>query len=366
MSVALFGILIFLLGCTSSENIVIQKFIEPDYAAYLNKRLPSGYESTKSVKILFATNRKTASIPSCSDTYYTVETDIFLKYGACEVSVPSHHDIGNLDYDLSKGNDFTYLFKEHKNITQNVFLDSVKKSELDEVILFIHGFNVKFEEAVLRAAQIKYDLKFPGEVILFTWPAGSQDGILNKLLINDTYKLNYQNALSSRPSFREFLQPLKDSGKKVHIIVHSMGHQVVLPSISELYRQNNSRFIQELVLNAPDFDSREFSTIVNQLTAAARRITVYCSPGDNALVASSKVNSNKRVGSCEKISGVDMINVNPVDAPLMGIGGLGHGYYSSRPVLTDLFQVILGVDVDKRLFIRKSSPENSENYVLRR
>ena len=61
-----------------------------------------------------------------------------------------------------------------------------------------------------------------------------------------------------------------------------------------------------------------------------------------------------------------MINVNPVDAPFLGIGGLGHGYYSSRPVLTDLFQVILGIDAPKRLFIRQSSQDNAENYVLRR
>ncbi|HNO26281.1 MAG TPA: alpha/beta hydrolase, partial [Leptospiraceae bacterium] len=97
--------------------------------------------------------------------------------------------------------------------------------------------------------------------------------------------------------------------------------------------------------------------------ASAERITVYCSPGDNALVASSKVNSNKRVGSCEKIPGVDMINVNQVDAPVFG---LGHGYYSSRPVLTDLFQTILGIEARRRLFIRKSGPYNSEDYVLRK
>lgn len=58
----------------------------------------------------------------------------------------------------------------------------------------MHGFNVKFEEAVLRAAQIKYDLKFAGEVVLFSWPAGSEDGVLNQLLIKGTYQNNLTNA----------------------------------------------------------------------------------------------------------------------------------------------------------------------------
>jgi len=50
----------------------------------------------------------------------------------------------------------------------------------------------------------------------------------------------------------------------------------------------------------------------------------------------------------------------------MGLGGLGHGYYSSRPILTDLYQVILGLEAKNRLFLRKSSPNNGEDYVMRR
>lgn len=61
-----------------------------------------------------------------------------------------------------------------------------------------------------------------------------------------------------------------------------------------------------------------------------------------------------------------MINVNPVDSPVMGLAGLGHGYYSSRPILTDLYQVILGLEAKNRLFLRKSSANNGEDYVMRR
>ena len=145
-----------------------------------------------------------------------------------------------------------------------------------------------------------------------------------------------------------------------------MGHQVVLPGLAEISKESSPAFLNEIILNAPDFDSVEFSKIAPTIVKSSKRVTVYCSPGDNALVASSKVNSGKRVGSCEKISGVDMINVNPVDSPVLGIGGLGHGYYSSRPILTDLFQTLLGIPANKRLFIRKSDPNGSEDYILRK
>ncbi|QOI41786.1 alpha/beta hydrolase [Leptospira interrogans serovar Canicola] len=60
------------------------------------------------------------------------------------------------------------------------------------------------------------------------------------------------------------------------------------------------------------------------------------------------------------MEGFDVVNVNPVDSSLISIG---HGYYSSRPLLTDIYQILLGVRAEKRLFIRKSS--GNENFILR-
>ncbi|HNF15630.1 MAG TPA: alpha/beta hydrolase [Leptospiraceae bacterium] len=330
----------------------------------LNERISNPSDTTQTLKVYFETNRKILSPnPSCSNEHYGVQIDGTERYGACAVSVPAEHEIGNLFLEPSKGKEVSFILESHSNMDKDVFFNSIKAETFPEVLVFVHGFNVKFEEAVLRAAQIKYDLKFAGPVVLFTWPAGSEDGFLSKIRIDDTYKNNFANAMGSGEHFKEFLSRISNLGKVAHVIVHSMGHQVVLRGIDKVYSQKKERFIKELVLNAPDFESVEFANIAPNLKASAERITVYCSPGDNALVASSKVNSNKRVGSCEKIPGVDMINVNQVDAPVFG---LGHGYYSSRPVLTDLFQTILGIEARRRLFIRKSGPYNSEDYVLRK
>ncbi len=363
----LFFIIFILTNCSSTvDSITNVNKEEESLSSLLNNKMPDGYDLSKTIRIYFATNRKTNGNPLCADSFYTIQSDLDIKYGICDVNVPFHHDIGNLDFDPAKGRDQSFLFQYHKSITKDSLLSSLERNNSQEIIVFVHGFNVKFEEAILRAAQIKYDLKFSGDIVLYTWPAGAEDGLFNKLLINDTYNLNFQNAKTSRSFFKTFFLNILESKKKVHLIVHSMGHQVVIPVINEIFREKNSKIIEELVLNAPDYDSRDFLQVVGNLKSSSRRITVYCSPGDNALVASSRVNSNKRVGSCEKINGIDMINVNPVDAPFLGIGGLGHGYYSSRPVLTDLFQVILGIEASKRLFIRQSSQDNAENYVLRR
>lgn len=41
-----------------------------------------------------------------------------------------------------------------------------------------------------------------------------------------------------------------------------MGHQVVLPALANL---NKPKLIQEMILNAPDFDSSEFRSIAENL-----------------------------------------------------------------------------------------------------
>ncbi len=124
--------------------------------------------------------------------------------------------------------------------------------------------------------------------------------------------------------------------------------------------------IDQLILNAPDFSLDEFKKIAPALTRVSRRVTLYCSPGDNALVASERINSGRRIGRCSRVPGIDVINVNEVDAPALGFGGLGHGYYSGRAILTDVYQVLLGVDVKRRLFVRTSFEYGGEDYVLRR
>ena len=40
-----------------------------------------------------------------------------------------------------------------------------------EVFVFVHGYNVTFEGAAQRTAQIAYDLKFSGAPIFYSWPS---------------------------------------------------------------------------------------------------------------------------------------------------------------------------------------------------
>lgn len=335
-----------------------------DAGALLNRKFQNPFDVSALIPVYFATNRVPVSLsPACADSYYGVRNSRKLAYGVCEINVPKAHAVGDLDTNPGGREKPNRYFKAgpHTEYQAPALIQRIASEKNDAILLFVHGFNVKFEEAALRAAQIAYDTKFQGSVVLFTWPAGSEDGGLSSVLIHRTYGANQTNAKDTVALFTQFVRDLKATGKTIHILAHSMGHQIVLPALAELGKTESSEYIRELILNAPDFPSRKMITFAPRLIRLTRRITLYCSPGDNALAASTQINSNHRVGLCTKIPGIDVINVNELDTST-----LGHGYYSGRPVLTDVHQVLLGVDVQRRLFIRRSDQGGGEDYILRR
>lgn len=328
----------------------------------LNKRSEAAFADTQGIPVLVVTNRATSRTPACADSYFGVTGQKNPTYVSCTVSVPKKHSIGALDESEERIPDPQAFFfpTRMENLDEPQLI--ARAAAAEETIVFVHGFNVSFSEAVHRAAQIKYDLKFPGSIVLFSWPAGAEEGFLSNLDISGTYRANKMMAELARPAFTSFITRLSDTRTRVHILVHSMGHEVVLPALAS----SSSVRVDQLILNAPDFAVEEFQKLAPALGKISRRVTLYCSPGDNALVASEKVNSNRRIGRCSRVAGIDVINVNEVDTPVLGFGGLGHGYYSGRAILTDVHQVLLGVDVRRRLFIRTSSEYGGEDYVLRK
>jgi len=201
--------------------------------------------------------------------------------------------------------------------------------------------------------------------VLFSWPSGARAGLIDSTLINRTYENNRRSAAATLPLATAFFKQLAASGARVHVIIHSMGHQVVIPALAAAAEGASQPFLQELILNAPDYDVDEFLRVAPSLKKAAGRVTLYCSPNDTAISVSQSYNSGgRRLGGCESFPGIDVINAADIDTSALG-DRLGHGYYSSRAILTDVFQVLLGIEADKRLFIRRSEPGRVENYFLR-
>ncbi len=333
----------------------------------LNKKIQETMTDSQEIPVYILTNRKTNNTTKeCSNDYFKNQPGS-TQWLICYVNVPKYHSVGALNSQKKSilDKDVHFYARNLIEIDEKDFFAKLKKEK--EILIFVHGFNVEFEEAIYRSAQIKYDLKFQGAVVVFSWPAGPEEGFLSNFRINETYKTNQKFAVSSINVFKDFLAnviEIKTKETKIYLIVHSMGHQIVLPVLAELSKTLEKNNLDEVILNAPDYPIIEWKRIKDLVKKTSKRITIYCSPKDNALLASETINGNKRLGQCLKSDGIDVINVNRVDSPILGIGGLGHGYYSGRAILTDLFQLILGIEAKKRLFIITSN-QNTEDYLLR-
>src|SRR5262249_46924146 len=45
------------------------------------------------------------------------------------------------------------------------------RAYLGQALVFVHGYNTSFDNAIRRAGQLAYDLGFDGPVFVFSWPA---------------------------------------------------------------------------------------------------------------------------------------------------------------------------------------------------
>lgn len=329
------------------------------------------YNESRSLDIYVVTNRNLKSKQfGCSDEHFGINLEKANKnyYGICRISVPKNHTTNEILFSPDgKGSTHKfYKIVSEKEIIPETLFDFVKRTKRTPLI-FIHGFNVKYQEALLRVSQIAYDLKYQGPVILFTWPSGAGDGFLDDTLLTKTYEQNMYGAKNSVELFKKIISEFYLHEIQINIMVHSMGHQVVIPAIEQLglnFKNHlelpEKKIINELIMNAPDFDKDGFIKNVDDVKYVTKRMTLYCSDNDKALVASNKINKSERLGSCSNIDDIDTINVSSIDSTT-----IGHSYYASRDVIADVFQVLLGLDAEKRIFIKKSDKNANEKFQLR-
>ena len=128
-----------------------------------------------------------------------------LELGTCEVSIPKLHEVGELESPSvlrlefrEDPNRHVVLLGIQPEPADRFFADlreCVGRSSQKSAFVFVHGYNVSFEDAARRTAQIAYDLKFDGAPIFFSWP--SQAAILQ-------YTVDENNVSWAAPHLLQF------------------------------------------------------------------------------------------------------------------------------------------------------------------
>ncbi len=182
--------------------------------------------------------------------------------------------------------DFVILRADRLDLAQAKanFDARVRRTPGRRVLIFVHGFNTRFEEAVYRFAQIVHDARVDVAPVLFTWPSGGR--------VTD-YVYDRDSAIYSRDALEAVLQALvKDPNvNSISILAHSMGNYLAI----ELLRQMSIRDrglspkIRDVMLASPDIDVDVFRRQIAEIDAGSRpaQFTLFVSRDDRALGLSS-------------------------------------------------------------------------------
>ncbi len=310
-------------------------------------------------RVFYGTDRKASGMMQPKKFYGNERGE--LQLGFCEVSIPPDHKMGELEapkwwkLEFSENPNKHIVLLKVQELSKDSFFTELR-SQIDKVsdkeaFVFIHGYNVTFEDAARRTAQMSYDLGFGGAPIFYSWP--SQGEIAD-------YTVDENNIDWTAPHLKEFLSMVaaESGAQKVHLIAHSMGNRAMTDALQVIVnerRLGGSPMFNQVVLAAPDIDAEIFKRdIAPRIQKVAERVTLYASSNDKALLVSKRIHGAPRAGDVESgiitLPGIDTIDASLVDTSLVG-----HSYYGdNRSIISDMCLLLnLKLPPDRRNLLPK-------------
>jgi esterase/lipase superfamily enzyme len=241
------------------------------------------------VDMLVATTRMRAEDPK---EFFSGNRDPQLSFAEFTVSIPpeASRATGEVQWPRSvPGNpatDFVTLKADVIDRAQAAawFRRTVRKVPQRRVLVFIHGFNNRFDDAVFRFAQIVHDAGTPVVPVLFTWP--SRGSIL-------AYGYDRESNTFSRNALEATLRTIArdpDVGE-ISILAHSMGNMVTLEALRQMAIRDGrvTPKIRNVLLAAPDVDVDLFRESILDMGRQRPGFTLFVSQDDRALAVSRRL-----------------------------------------------------------------------------
>jgi esterase/lipase superfamily enzyme len=317
--------------------------------------------------VWYGTNRKLSSFG-----FFGVTQDSRLNFGTCMVTIPETHKFGSIGSSAIK----RFLMRLFHHVDDQLhlysttaldsvsFVSSIQRALLHHnpkercIFIYIHGFNVTFEQAAIRAAQIGFDLKIPGVMGFFSWP--SRFGGVR------AYPFDEDAIAASEEDLAKFLIFMAhiDTDTRINLLAHSMGNRGLLRALNNAKHKAVIAGVKfgQIFLAAPDIDTALFKQLADVYREQSERTTLYISSVDRALELSVKVHQNQRLGYCPPVitmPGIDTVEVTQID-----IGFLGHSYYAEAAgVLHDMWSLIrTNIPADQRPTLVPTTTEDGQLY----
>ncbi len=280
-----------------------------------------------------------------------------LQLGEALITVPKVHEVPNVErpwvvkipyfdvtiYAEEEDPKKHFTVEAIRALSKDDFLAQVRarlhasEAYKDQALVFIHGYNTTFDNALYRTAQIAYDLDFDGAPFLYSWPSGGAVA---------SYTYDRESAQASTPYLRQFLEMVtKETGaKQVSIIAHSMGNQPLMEVLRDLNSSTPEGVtISQVILAAPDVDADSFSNLAQAIQGVAKNVTLYVASNDRALIVSRNFWGSYRAGDVPPrgplvLPGIDTIDVTAASTDAFAINH--SGYAANNKLLDDIGELL--------------------------
>ncbi len=346
---------------------------EPRTSATAIRSMTTGSAEFRNVMVFYGTDRQRGESDEPAGFYLGGRGP--LEVGTCEVTIPASHRVGELESagtferpDPEKHVILLTVTPRPEETFVSELAATVGADSSHEVLVFIHGYNVSFEDAARRTAQMAADLQFEGAPVMYSWP--SQASL-------SAYPVDEANIRWTVPHLQKFLDlVVEHSGaSKIHLVAHSMGNRAVTEVLLRYATAAGrapgaSPQFNQIVLVAPDVDADVFrDEIVPRIRPLGDRITLYASANDKALKVSKGVHGYPRAGDLSSgiviASGVETIEASAVDTSLLSAISLGHSYFAEQPsVIDDLRLLLKGRSPVQRRLANRNSPSGTYWEIL--
>jgi len=162
-------------------------------------------------------------------------------------------------------------------------------------LIFVHGFNTRYDDAVFRFAQFVHDSGTPFTPILFTWP--SRGKVID-------YNYDRESTNYSRDSLELLLRAAASdsSVKEISILSHSMGTWLTMETLRQMAIRDGHlpAKLHDVVLASPDIDGDVFRKQLERLGKPRPRISLFVSRDDRALDVSKLI-----AGDVDRVGAID-------------------------------------------------------------
>ena len=271
-----------------------------------------------------------------------------LVRGICKVTVPDSHQRGQVErpsllrFEIKEDRKKHIVLNAIEELNPDNYYDRmrsiVQTSPDSDLLVFIHGYNVDFDSAVRRTAQLSVDLPFRGVPVCYSWP--SQASLAG-------YPVDENNVAWTVFHLKQFLMELVNESQatSINIVAHSMGNRAMTAALSQLSTEvDRAQFplFDRVVLAAPDVDADLFRReLAPRLATVGHNVTLYASSDDEALKVSKQLHGGyPRAGE----SGPSLVitpYIETVDVSGIDLSLLGHSYYGdNQSILRDLFGIV--------------------------